>query len=170
MIKLVLVDLNFEVVEALRNEFHDLPEVNVLHGDILEIAECAVVSPANSMGFMDGGVDLAYRHCFGPALEGVLRDRIANMPKGCLPVGSAMVLPTELPRIPFVVFAPTMEAPEPVPDLNVRRAMSAALRAASKVSGLGTLYCPGLGTGVGSVPPQLAAHQMRLSYESWREH
>ena len=53
---------------AWRKAFDDAPCAVVVEGDILEGQFDAVVSPANSFGFMDGGIDLAYRRYFG--LEG----------------------------------------------------------------------------------------------------
>ncbi len=52
-----------------RDAFTDVPGVLVVEGDILEGRCDAVVGPANSFGFMDGGIDLAYRRYFGIDLQ-----------------------------------------------------------------------------------------------------
>ena len=39
--------------------------VRVVEGDILSLDVAAVVSPANSFGFMDGGLDGVYTRYFG---------------------------------------------------------------------------------------------------------
>ena len=39
--------------------------VEIVHGDIFSRPADALVSPANSFGFMDGGIDLAYSRRFG---------------------------------------------------------------------------------------------------------
>ncbi len=49
--KLTLVDSDHRVAEALNGAFRLWPEVMVLHGDLLAVAENTVVSPANSLGF-----------------------------------------------------------------------------------------------------------------------
>ena len=43
----------------------DLESVRVHRGSILDVDCDAVVSPANSFGFMDGGIDMAYSQHFG---------------------------------------------------------------------------------------------------------
>ena len=63
--ELWLVDINQELVEAWRNEFRGFDEVNLVCGNILRIAENTIVSPANSYGYMDGGIDLEYTYHFG---------------------------------------------------------------------------------------------------------
>ena len=57
--RLHLVDLEDSLVQAWRAEFAAFPEVEVAEGDILAVARGAIVSPANSQGHMDGGIDLA---------------------------------------------------------------------------------------------------------------
>jgi len=73
-----LRDLNASLVAAWQEEFTTVPRVTVSHGDIfsslpgplpdnveIDIVADAVVSPANSFGFMDGGIDAVYTHQFG---------------------------------------------------------------------------------------------------------
>ena len=48
-----------ELGEALEIEFLEVENVTILHGDITTVACDAIVSPANSFGFMDGGLDYA---------------------------------------------------------------------------------------------------------------
>jgi hypothetical protein len=57
---LTLVDKQEALVSALQQEFASFPEVSIVEGNILELAENCIVSPANSYGFMDGGIDLQY--------------------------------------------------------------------------------------------------------------
>lgn len=50
------------------------------------MAEHCVVSPANSYGFMDGGIDAAYRSFFGLQIERTVQEAVARRPEGRLPV------------------------------------------------------------------------------------
>src|SRR5688572_12361259 len=99
--RLHLVDCSVNVANALASAFQEFPEVTVRHGDILAIAEHCVVSPANSYGFMDGGIDAAYRAFFGREIERKVQDAIGRRPEGHLPVGSSLVVRTGHTRIPF---------------------------------------------------------------------
>ena len=167
--KLCLVDTNATVAEELRATFSAFPEVTVSYGNILDIAECAVVSPANSYGFMDGGIDLAYSTFFGPRPETELRTAIAQRPSGHLEVGSAILVQTGHIRIPYLISAPTMVFPSRIPAHNCFYAMAAVLNAATRHSAvISSLFCPGLGTGVGEVEPSDAAREMASAYGKWR--
>ncbi len=166
--RLHLVDLNATLVAAWQREFERFPEVEVCRGNILELATTAVVSPANSYGFMDGGVDRAYAAFFDPAFERLVYDTIARRPEGILPIGAAEIIPTGHSRVPYVILAPTMLMPEHVPASHAYRAFRAALRGAARVSDINDLYCPGLGTGVGGVDPTDAAREMAAAYADAR--
>jgi O-acetyl-ADP-ribose deacetylase (regulator of RNase III) len=169
-LKLTLVDVNPAVVAALREAFASSPEVSVVLGDLLEVAHGTVVSPANSQGFMDGGIDHAYAAFFGEAFRRSVRDAMLAQPEGFLPIGAAMALPTGHPRVRYVVFAPTMTTPEHVYPENAYRALRAALRLMSRSPELGsTLFCPGMTTLVGGVAPRDAAREMFQAYADWKE-
>jgi O-acetyl-ADP-ribose deacetylase (regulator of RNase III) len=166
--QLCLVDTNAKVAAALREAFRPFPEVSVETTDLLAVAHNTVVSPANSYGFMDGGIDAAFRSFFGAALENRVRDEIGRRQEGYLPVGASFVVRTGHSRIPYMIVAPTMLSPEHVNKDNCYRAMRAVLRLAASDEDVGrTIYCPGLGTGVGMVCPDEAAHEMAQAYHDW---
>lgn len=163
-----LVDADPDVASALRDAFDPFPEVNVGHGDLLAVAHNAVVSPANSHGFMDGGIDHAYRVFFGEQLERRVRDAIGRRPEGHLPIGAALTVGTGHAVIPYLIVAPTMLMPESADPMNCYRAFRAVLRLAGSTPELArAVYSPGLGTGVGRVTPQVAAREMALAYADW---
>ena len=54
-----------------------VPFVTVTKQDIMHVDAEAIVSPANSFGFMTGGIDLHYKNYFGQEVEDALRKRIA---------------------------------------------------------------------------------------------
>ena len=167
--RLHLVDDNDALVEAWRRELAPFPEVSVAAADILVVAHGALVSPANSQGHMDGGIDLSYLQCFGMRLQLAVYEAIARRPEGFLPIGSAEVVRTGHARIPYLIVAPTMEFPGQVPAEHSYRAMGAVLRAAQRHQALfDDVYCPGLATGVGGVAPDDAAHAMAEAYRGWK--
>lgn len=169
LLRLHLVDIAEDVVFALEKHFRRFAEVEVCHGDITVLASGAVVSPANSQGFMDGGVDRAYARFFGSGLTRAVRDAVLARPEGHLPVGAALAVPTGNARIPYLVLAPTMFAPEQVPAANAYRAMRAALKLVAASPEIGdALFCPGLTTLVGGVTPDEAAREMSEAYADWR--
>lgn len=146
--------------------------VRIIEGDILAGTSGALVSPANSFGFMDGGIDLAYRNFFGMDIQRRVQTKIQADHFGELPVGQAFVVPTDNVRLPFLVVAPTMRVPDRIADtVNVYLAFRAALLAVVRHNGsaaieIETLHVPALGTGVGAMPIDRAARQMHAAYES----
>lgn len=167
--KLHLRDTNPAVVSAWREVFAGTPNVTVSHGDILELTGTAIVSPANSFGWMDGGIDLAYRKHFGERLERTVQRQIEAYHAGELPVGQAILAHAGDDRIGTIVVAPTMRVPEPVRGtVNAYLAMRAALlsfRALElQMRESCLLLCPGLCTLSGRMPPLQAAVQMRHAW------
>lgn len=171
MLKIHLRDISKEVTSAWALAFADVPDVHVSCGNILDHPADAIVSPANSFGYMDGGIDAALVGYFGAGLEESLRAVINEEHYGELTVGQAIVLPTQHTDIPFLVCAPTMRVPGEISDtVNVYLAFRAALIALvahnRKGAPIRTLLVPGMGTGIGQVPPGRAARQMRHAYDT----
>jgi O-acetyl-ADP-ribose deacetylase (regulator of RNase III) len=173
MLTVHLRDINTGVVKAWQETFADIPEVLVTRGDIFEHEGAdAIVSPANSFGYMDGGIDLLYCKYFGWEIETQLRTLLSVQHYGELPVGQAVVLATGHENFPFLVSAPTMRVPMRISEtVNVYLAFRAALIAvhahnSSAAAPIRSLLVPGLGTGIGEVPPHRAARQMRLAYNA----
>ncbi|MBR1272093.1 macro domain-containing protein [Bradyrhizobium sp. AUGA SZCCT0222] len=172
MLTVHLRDINAGVVKAWERAFKGVPGVSVSRGDIFEHDADAIVSPANSFGYMDGGIDLLYSRYFGWELETSLRALLSEQHYGELPVGQAVVLATGHEIIPFLVSAPTMRVPMNISQtVNVYLAFRAALIAvlahnATADAPIRSLLVPGLGTGIGEVTPERAAMQMRLAYNA----
>ena len=167
--RLHFVDISPAVTSALIEAFKDHPEVRVICGDILVHAHHCVVSPANSFGFMDGGIDAAYTAFFGPGLQETVQAAIHQRPERMLPVGAALAVPTWHDRIPYMIVAPTMEVPEEVPASHSGRALRAVLRVADAEPRVAAdIYCPGLATLIGRVPPEDAAASMLAAYQHWK--
>lgn len=88
------------------------PSVTIAVGDILETKADAILSPANSFGFMDGGIDLLYSRHFGWELQDNLQALLADRFQGELPVGQAVVVPTANASLAYLVSAPTIRIPQ----------------------------------------------------------
>jgi O-acetyl-ADP-ribose deacetylase (regulator of RNase III) len=121
---------------------------------------------------MDGGIDAVYTHQFGFALESRLQALLAAEHGGELPVGSAVIVETGSPEIPWCISAPTMRVPEAVPDtVNAYLAFRAALRAVLDHNAAGRrpirrVLCPGLATTTGRMPAVRCAAQMRAAWDN----
>ncbi|MCO4746768.1 MAG: macro domain-containing protein [Proteobacteria bacterium] len=164
-----LRDRSAEVVDAWQAQLGSRADVTISQGDIFDVACDAIVSPANSFGFMDGGIDLVYSRHFGWDLSERLQQKIQADFHGELLVGLATVVPTENTAIPWLISAPTMRVPLDVSgSANAYLAFRAALLAAEAHNGSGadaieTVLCPGLATAVGRMPAARCAYQMHAA-------
>jgi len=166
--ELTLVDSNYELVNEWRKAFSPFPGVKIICDDILNVAECSVVSPANSFGRMDGGIDLVYANYFGWDLEERVMDAIDRLPGAILPVGSSIIINTNHKIIPYMIISPTMRTPEIVPASHAYFAMSSTLKVAHQNSEkIDKIFCPGLGTGVGRISYSDAANEMAKAYSKF---
>jgi O-acetyl-ADP-ribose deacetylase (regulator of RNase III) len=135
--------------------------VEIAHRSVLDRPVDAVVSPANSFGFMDGGVDWAYLQFFGVELQTRVQMVIRLQKFQELLVGSAVVIPTYHEAIRFLIVAPTMRVPKIITDpAEVMLATRAAVRMACDFR-FEHIVMPGMGTGCGQVRPDIATRAMR---------
>jgi len=168
--KIFLRDTNPEMAEAWKVWFNGVADIEVSVGDIFEGPKAnAIISPANSYGFMDGGIDLAYSKKFGWGLQKDLQKIINDEHYGELPVGQAVIVSTGNDDFPWCISAPTMRIPMPVAGtMNAYLAFRASLIAVIK-HGMGnvpieSIICPGLGTSVGQMSANVCAKQMFYAY------
>jgi O-acetyl-ADP-ribose deacetylase (regulator of RNase III) len=171
--KLYLIDRSADLVHEWKEQFAGCPEVEVLTGDYFQRSADAIVSPANSFGIMDGGLDLAIRNQLGSVVEEKIQEVIVQKYHGELPVGSAEIIETNDKRWKYMIAAPTMRIPEPIQfTINPYLAFRAILVAIENFNrALGTpeissCICCGLGTGVGRVSTTTCARQMRAGYQT----
>jgi len=172
--RIIFVDPNPPFSAAIREFFKDLPDVETVIGRFEKLPEFdCMVSPANSFGLMDGGVDAAITQFFGDQLMMRVQKRIIEEYLGEQPVGTSMIVETNHAKHPFLAHTPTMRVPMTIARTdNIYLAMWALLRAVHRhnlSSGrkIETIACPGLGTGTGHVPFRQAARQMALAYRNY---
>ncbi|QFT56450.1 macro domain-containing protein [Microbulbifer sp. THAF38] len=169
--KIYLIDKSKELVEAWHQVFGDIEIFEIIEGDFFSKPADAMVSPANSFGIMDGGLDLPIRNELGFEVEDRLQERIKSDFHGELPIGSAIVIPTSNSRWPYLISAPTMRIPEDISNtMNAYHAFRAILNSvrlfneSTPTQRINSIVCPGLGTGIGNLPARRCAGHMRAAY------
>jgi len=75
----ILFDINPAMIQAWEEFFGDIKNVQILKKDISKISCDALVSPANSFGFMDGGIDYAISLRLGWGLQFKLQEKIRQL-------------------------------------------------------------------------------------------
>jgi len=181
--KLILRDLKQDLVDAWEGWFKDEPgEISVERADIFDGPADCIVSPANSFGIMNGGIDQLYTDRFGLVVQERIQKIIKEEYWGELPVGCAVIVPTDDKEFPWCACAPTMRVPESVGNtLNAYHAFRAVLMAVEKHNRkaeekleewrhgmhlrrprdlIKSIVSPGLGTATGKLEAELCARQM----------
>lgn len=166
--KITLVARDPALARAWRATFDEVDDLAVVEGDYFTVPADAMVSPANSFGIMDGGIDLAIRDQLGLGVQTRLQRAIVERHHGELPIGCAELVETGDPRWRYLIAAPTMRVPESVATtLNAYLAFRAALLVADRHA-IESLVCCGLATGIGRMEPRRCATQMRIALQHVR--
>lgn len=187
-IKITFVSLDSNIEKIVREVFHegDNKENNNRYQNIVaehsNITRCSphdcIVSPANSFGLMDGGIDADLTYMLSKLWD---RDYIGRKVRklieenyyGEQPVGTCMLVSTENDNFPWLAHAPTMRNPRPVKGtLNPYYAFKAVLgevvnynktaKQDQKIKSiLTTTFC----TGCGKIPLKVALLQMKKAFD-----
>lgn len=184
-IKITFVSLNHNIVNSVNNVFSGYSNITAIHSNIgqCQSHDC-IVSPANSFGKMDGGIDrtISYmlntiddKDYIGKKVRNIINKRF----RGEQPVGSCIILPTDNNKFPYLAHAPTMRIPRNcVGTLNAYYAFKAVLCDVLNFNEhmisinkepirtiLTTTFC----TGCGELSLQMALLQMKKAYDVVRD-
>ncbi|WP_459212026.1 macro domain-containing protein [Aquimarina rhabdastrellae] len=145
-----------------------------MHGKFEYVKEFdCLVSPANSFGLMDGGIDLAIRNYFGMKIQYAVQRRIQKDFYGEQSIGTSFIVFTENEYHPFLAHTPTMRVPSDISKTdNVYNAFFAMLTAVTNYNKnnnirIEKVLCPGMGTATGKMNATEAARQMSLAYKNF---
>lgn len=170
-----LVDVNPKMVAAWRDTFEENPEVEVVQGSMLAQDVDAWVTPTNSKGSMDGGLDGVIKGELGQMIENRVQQAIKQGFGGTLPIGHATCVPTGRARPGYLISTPTMiSSSEDISDtMNVALACAAAFQAVhlqnARTPGcIGSIAIAGLGANTGQVPVEICADLMWSGYNLFR--
>lgn len=178
--KIILCSVEDELTRGWEQTCGDLDFVEIYEGSILKVQCDAIVSPANSFGFMDGGIDALYMKYFRVNIQMIVRQQIYKYHSGELLVGIADIVETLDEKIPFLIIAPTMRVPmmlsESVNPYLAARGIFLLLKQGHFLSGkyegekvadhVKTIAIPGLGTGTGCVRGSVCGRQVRKAIDN----
>ncbi|HEY4328722.1 MAG TPA: macro domain-containing protein [Phycisphaerae bacterium] len=182
MLQITLAAVDESLAEAWERFCGDLTFVHVHHGTIFDVHADAYISPANSFGFMDGGLDMMYSQRFGWEVQKNLQQIIRQKHHGELLIGAAEIIETNARNPHFIIAAPTMRVPmilhETVNPYLAARAVFLLIEhgnfsepntlAGEKISSaVQSVVFPGLGTGIGGVGPNTCAKQVRAAIDEF---
>lgn len=177
---ILFVSMNKHWCDEMWDLCRDISGVRVMEGDVryVPIRNALFVSPANSLGFMDGGFDLVLSRDMFPGIQRRVQDTIRTvglqtaLGRFYLPVGSAIFVPVPEEQSGLIV-APTMFLPHNVRQTqNAYWATIAALMMHRKqcvISGIDyhlvlTSHC----CGYGGMPASESVQQMFRAYTDFQ--
>lgn len=174
--EIIICCIDGEFYEQLQAAFPDGNKYNIkaYHGDFrtLEMSYDCIVSPGNSHGIMDGGIDMPIARMFGHYAEFIERVQ-THLKKECnfkqIP-GSATLIPTGDARCRYLIHTPTMLVPLPIQDKTVVYwCFYNLLQSASTAPDIKRICMSGLGTGAGRVRGCEFIKLVTLAYDHFIE-
>ncbi|MFF5447162.1 macro domain-containing protein [Streptomyces sp. NPDC012888] len=176
-LRVVLTDVNERVVEAWRAAFADTPGIEIRKGSILDEDVDAWVTPTNSRGRMDGGVDAVIKRYLGSGIQVRVQRAIRDRFAGPMRVGSAVCVPSGAAVPRYLISTPTMvrSSQNVSATLNVALACAAAFQAIHRQNrkepgSIRSVALVGLGAQTGQVPARVCANLMWTGYTLFQEH
>jgi len=169
MFNLILFDINESLCKEFEKEFSSFSNVTILHTTLEKLPPCdCIVSPANSFGLMDGGIDLAITNYFGVQLMERVQKYIIKNYAGEQPIGTSFIIETQNEKHQYLAHTPTMKVPIDIRNTDyVYQAMKSMLLEVNKHKEINSVACSGLGTATGRVPYSTASKQMALAYKNF---
>jgi O-acetyl-ADP-ribose deacetylase (regulator of RNase III) len=120
LFKLILIAPDLLLYKAFQEFFDYLPNVEIVNNYFEWLTEYdCLVSPANSFGMMDGGMDAGITRFFGHGLEEKVQQCILTDYLGEQPIGTSMIVKTGHPKHPFLAHTPTMRVPMSIQGTDI---------------------------------------------------
>lgn len=181
--KVIFIDVSpdAQFIECLRSYFGERENIQYQYGDVkdIDVQGKAFISPANSLLFMDGGIDNVFSRVMFPGIEDKAKQKMRTLNKQTLigrpylPVGSAIIVPTQHPTT-YLISSPTMFLPHDVSmTRNAYHSFMAALcvfdkfKKATNNKTVDTLVCCSLCCGWGKMSYQESAKQIWEAYHDF---
>jgi O-acetyl-ADP-ribose deacetylase (regulator of RNase III) len=169
--KLIIISRSKSFVDKAKRTFTD---ADCIYGDVETIPRenTVFMSPANSLGFMDGGIDYVYSRKMFPSIEKSVRSKIkelghlTNLGRPYLRVGSAILVPYETSAL---ICAPTMFLPHDVRSTrNAYHSFLATLILFHRFQ-YETLVVTSVCCGCGNMNEDTALQQMYEAYTDFKQ-
>lgn len=162
--KYILFDIDNSKTKVWKRLLSDKIVIDVVCASVCDIKADIYVSPANSYGQLDGGIDKVYRTMFH-GIQYAVNDRLKIYKNNKPPIGVGSALLIEiLNRNCRLLLAPTMELPGKLKTPWNSFWSALAIFYLTKDFD-GTVAIPGLGTGTGHISSEEMIEMVMLAYK-----
>lgn len=169
--KIYLIERNFHKFSYFKAYFgqEDVQLVNDSFENFIskDYVQC-VVSPANSLGLMDGGYDLALTNWYGEQLQERVQQYIIEHFYGEQPVGSSFIIETNQDN-QYLIHTPTMQTPQAIEDPRVIYQCMRSTLIEARRNNIESILIPMFGGECGEVKLQIVAKMMWKAYMQLKE-
>ena len=177
--EVILCDCKGNMVYEWERVFSNNKNVRCIEGDYCSVAERekvdVIVSPANSFGIMDGGLDLSIRDFYlknNLDIQSLVQGKIKEVFRGIQTVGSSIYIENDVLDL---IHTPTMKVPGQIVDLNCIYFATRNTIICARENGVDRILIPAFGAGIGGIKALVVARIMEdaiksleLNYfESW---
>jgi O-acetyl-ADP-ribose deacetylase (regulator of RNase III) len=157
-----------------------IPNAQFVTTDVRELDADIYISPANSYGWMNGGIDGVYSEMF-PNVSSIVQQKIGEVSvekgirdKPTLSIGSAVIVPVKTTdgKSKKLICAPTMERPRNITNSpeNIYYAMMAIFSLCDNIEYKDKVVAvPGLGTGCGGLSHTQSAQEIIKAYNDYEK-
>lgn len=180
MFKIHFVTLNEKWISLAKEVFGEDIKISHCNVETINTSNTVFVSPANSLGYMDGGIDLAYSRIMFPNCDIIVKEKIKQiglktmLGRPYIPVGSALYI-SLLNSLSYyncgLIVAPTMFLPHDVSSTqNAYHSFLAALLQFEKVRlkyQYTTLILTSHCCGYGKMSEEESVKQMKAAYDDF---
>lgn len=167
--KFIFIDINKEIVQEFKKQFGDQLNCEFVCKSVTDLMydfedeKVAWVSPANSFGYMRGGVDYYLNSHVLLNVEELVQDAIEKLGMDLLPVGKSITVQWNSKN--WLICSPTMKTPSNIQGTdNVYRAFTSTLNEVKKHPEFDCVVIPGMGTSCGGMTPEESVSQMKLAW------
>jgi O-acetyl-ADP-ribose deacetylase (regulator of RNase III) len=181
MISFLFFDWNNDKIDGYRRILHKHSNIIFFNGSLDQLIEQydfdILVSPANSFGVMNGGIDKDIAKQWPDVAKNVL-DKVKcsnysdNGNRQYIPVGKCEIVYLDnKKKDKFLLIAPTMYGPQKIVGTqNVALAFSAIINLIKNITYPIVIACPCLGTGVGCMTGDESAKQIDKVLQNYRSY
>lgn len=168
--ELILCDINHNMIYEWERVFSNHENVKCIDGDYCTVAERekvdAIVSPANSFGIMDGGLDLSIRDFYfknNIDIQELVQKQIKKIFWGIQTVGSSIYIKNNFIDL---IHSPTMKVPGQINDLNIIYFATRNTIICARENGVNKVIIPAFGAGIGNIKYSIVARIMEDAIKS----
>ncbi len=171
---------NSEFIDCYEKYLKQFNNTEFYFGNFLDLEnkfDC-IISPGNSFGLFDGGIDGVINKFFSEIDEFIvhIQKQLIEMCGGYQQPGTCKLFTTGIKKCPYIAHTPTMGIPLAISDFSIiYHGMWSVLieihnhNKNNPTKKIKSILCPALGAGAGKVKPEIVYQLIKLALEDYND-